>query len=77
MSERTVLECHGTPSDPCSNPELVDKFHLLAGSRLSPDAVSDLARCVDEIATLPVRMLTKPLRIGSTVLRSDRKAVGS
>jgi 2-methylcitrate dehydratase PrpD len=77
MSERTVLECHGTPSDPSSNPELVDKFHLLAGSRLPHDAVSDLARRVDEIATLPVRTLTKPLRIGSTILRSDRKAAGS
>ncbi|MDB5518674.1 MAG: MmgE/PrpD family protein, partial [Tardiphaga sp.] len=77
ISERTVLECHGTPSDPCSNSELVDKFHLLAGSRLPPDAVSDLARRVDEIATLPVRTLTKPLRVGSTILRSDRKAAGS
>jgi 2-methylcitrate dehydratase PrpD len=77
VSERTVLECHGTPSDPCSNEELVDKFQLLAGSRLPPNAVSDLARRVDEVATLPVRTLTKPLRIGSTVLRSDRKAAGS
>jgi hypothetical protein len=50
---------------------------LLAGSRLPPEAVSDLARRVDEIAALPVRMLTKSLRIGSAVLRSDRKAVGS
>src|ERR1700728_4038080 len=29
--ERTVLDCHGTPSDPCSREEQVDKFRLLAG----------------------------------------------
>jgi 2-methylcitrate dehydratase PrpD len=76
-SERTVLECHGTPSDPCGTQELVDKFSLLAGSRLPPDAVSDLARRVDDVAASPVRALTRPLRIGNAVLRSDRKAADS
>lgn len=76
-SERTILECHGTPSDPCGSQELVDKFHLLAGSRLPPDVASDLARRVDGVAASPVRALTRPLRIGNAVLRSDRKAADS
>ena len=50
---------------------------MLAGSRLPPDVASDLARRVDEVATLPVRALTMPLRFGGAVLRSDRKAAGS
>jgi 2-methylcitrate dehydratase PrpD len=77
VSQRTVLECHGTPSDPCSDRELADKFQLLAGSRLPPDAASDLAARVAGVETLPVRALTKPLRFGSAVLLSDRKAAGS
>src|ERR1700722_2431280 len=64
VSERTVLECHGTPSDPCSNQEQLDKFRLLAGTRMSAAGVTDLARLVDMVATLPVRTLTSPLRIG-------------
>jgi 2-methylcitrate dehydratase PrpD len=62
-SERTVLECRGTPSDPCSRQELTDKFHLLAGSRLSADAVSTLAAMIPRAADLAsVRELTRLLR---------------
>jgi 2-methylcitrate dehydratase PrpD len=72
--ERMVLDCHGTPSDPCSGQEQLDKFRLLAGSRLSVDAVSELARLVDTVATLPsVRDLTSPLRAGPAALIYDRK----
>ena len=73
VSERTVLECHGTPSDPCSNQEQLDKFRLLAGTRMSAAGVTDLARLVDMVATLPVRTLTSPLRIGSATEQSQRK----
>ena len=45
--ERTVLDCHGTPSDPCSGQEQVDKFRLLASTRLRPDAVTELAQLVE------------------------------
>jgi 2-methylcitrate dehydratase PrpD len=65
VCERTVLECHGTPSDPCNSQERLDKFRLLAGARMSADAVADLANLVDTVTTLPVRMLTNPLRIGT------------
>jgi 2-methylcitrate dehydratase PrpD len=72
--ERMVLDCHGTPSDPCSGQEQLDKFRLLAGTRLSVDAVSELARLVDTVATLPsVRDLTSPLRAGPAALIYDRK----
>lgn len=77
VAERTVLECHGTPSDPCSDRELVDKFHLLAGSRLPPAAASELAHRIDGVRELPVRALTKPLRIGPDVPHSGRRAAGS
>jgi hypothetical protein len=73
VSERTVLECKGTPSDPCSNQEQLDKFRLLAGTRMSAAGVTDLARLVDTVATLPVRALTHPLRIGSAAEQAQRK----
>jgi 2-methylcitrate dehydratase PrpD len=73
VSERTVLECHGTPSDPCSSQEQLDKFRLLAGTRMSAAAVADLAKLVDAVTTLPVRMLTNPLRIGSAPRQTRRK----
>jgi 2-methylcitrate dehydratase PrpD len=73
VSERTVLECHGTPSDPCSNQEQLDKFRLLAGTRLSAAAVKELARLIDTVATLPVRVLTGPLRFGGEIPRARRK----
>ncbi len=73
VSERTVLECHGTPSDPCSAQEQLDKFRLLAGARMSAAAVADLAKLVDTVTTLPVRMLTNPLRIGGAAPQTRRK----
>jgi 2-methylcitrate dehydratase PrpD len=73
VSERTVLECHGTPSDPCSNEEQVDKFRLLAGARISAAAVTELARLVDTVATISVRALTNPLRIGGATEQAQRK----
>jgi len=74
VRERTVLDCHGTPSDPCSHQEQVDKFRLLAGSRLPADAVSDLARLVNTVTSLSsVRELTSPLRAGEAALLYQRK----
>lgn len=73
VSERMVLECHGTPSDPCSKQEQLDKFRLLAGTRLSAAAVAELARLIDTVATLPVRELTGPLRIGGETRLAPRK----
>jgi len=63
FSQRTVLECRGTPSDPCSREELTDKFRLLAGSRLSADAASALAVLIARAADLSsVHELTRLLR---------------
>ena len=56
------MECHGTPADPCSDAEQLDKFRLLAGARLPAEAVSDLARLVNIVASRSVRELTGPLR---------------
>jgi 2-methylcitrate dehydratase PrpD len=61
-AERTVLECHGTPVDPCTAQERLAKFRLLAASRLPADAVSSLASHVDRVTTAPVRALTHFLR---------------
>lgn len=75
VAERTVLECHGTPADPCSREEQIDKFRLLAGARLPPDAVSELARLVDTVTGLAsVRELTAPLRAGAPVLHYARQS---
>jgi 2-methylcitrate dehydratase PrpD len=73
VSERLVLECHGTPSDPCSSQEQLDKFRLLAGTGLSAAAVTDLARLVDSVTTVSVRALTNPLRIGGAAGQAQRK----
>jgi 2-methylcitrate dehydratase PrpD len=71
-SERSVMECHGTPADPCSGAEQLDKFRLLAGTRLPADAVADLARLVNIVASRSVRELTNPLRGGSPGLQAKR-----
>jgi 2-methylcitrate dehydratase PrpD len=73
VSERLVLECHGTPSDPCSKQEQLDKFRLLAGTRLSAAAIADLAGLVDTVATVPVRALTNPLRFSGATGQEQRK----
>ena len=74
-AERTVLECRGTPSDPCSRDELTGKFRLLAGSRLSPDAVSQLADKIASVAALPsVRDLTRLLRPRADVFAARKTA---
>jgi 2-methylcitrate dehydratase PrpD len=73
VSERMVLDCHGTPSDPCGSGEQLDKFRLLAGTRLSADAASDLANLVASVTTMRVRALTGPLRDVSAGLHPKRK----
>ena len=74
-SERTVLECRGTPSDPCSREELTDKFRLLAGSRLPADAVSALADLIPRAAELAsVRELTRLLRPQPDVIPTRKTA---
>jgi 2-methylcitrate dehydratase PrpD len=61
--ERTVMECHGTPADPCTEQEHFDKFRWLAGSVLPASAISELTRLIDAMLTLAsVRDLTAPLR---------------
>lgn len=72
--ERSVLECHGTPADPCSDAELTDKFRRLAGTRLPPRAVSDLAALVDDIADLRCAPdLMKPFHTAESFTRFDRR----
>lgn len=63
VQERTVMECHGTPADPCSEQEHRDKFGWLAGTVLPASAVGELARLIEATPTLAsVRELMAPLR---------------
>lgn len=72
---RMALDCHGTPADPCSRQEHVDKFRRLAGSRLPVNAVSELAGLVEAATTLSsVRELTRPLRAAAAPSRKSTKA---
>jgi len=72
VRERAVMECHGTPADPCSNQEHVDKFGWLAGGVLPANTVSELARLIDATPTLAnARDLTAPLR--STVISAGER----
>jgi 2-methylcitrate dehydratase PrpD len=72
-TERTVLECHGTPVDPCTGEERLAKFRLLAASRLPADAVSGLASQVDKVTRSPVRALTRFLRDNGVASRPERQ----
>jgi 2-methylcitrate dehydratase PrpD len=63
LQRRMVMECHGTPADPCTEQEHLDKFRWLAGGVLPASAVGELVRLIDAIPTLAnVRDLTAPLR---------------
>lgn len=61
--ERTVMECRGTPADPCTEQEHLDKFRWLSGTILSAGGVKKLVQLIEAAPTLAsVRDLTEPLR---------------
>lgn len=63
VSERTVMECHGTPADPCTPQEHLDKFHGLAGTAMPKSVMNELAERIKSVSDLAsVRELTAPLR---------------
>ncbi|MGV6874758.1 MmgE/PrpD family protein [Pseudochelatococcus sp. B33] len=65
--EGMVLDCHGTPADPCSEAESADKFRLLTRGRLSVPQAEALTRRVRTLADLPsVRLLTQALSEADT-----------
>ena len=73
--QRTAMECHGTPADPCSRDEHLLKFRTLAASVLDDGTVSELARLIDATPTLAsVRHLTAPLR-GNVTPAGERHKV--
>jgi hypothetical protein len=57
------MECHGTPADPCTRQEHLEKFRWLAGTVLPAGAIAELARLIEAAPTLAsVRDLAAPLR---------------
>ncbi|MBB3237173.1 MmgE/PrpD family protein [Phyllobacterium endophyticum] len=59
-SEGMVLDCHGTPADPCTEEESRTKFKLLTRGRLADDQAELLTERVWTLAALPsVRLLTE------------------
>lgn len=60
--EGIVLDCHGTPADPCTQEESRAKFKLLTSRRISAEKADALAECVRMAASLPsIRALTQTL----------------
>ncbi|MER2635255.1 MAG: MmgE/PrpD family protein, partial [Rhizobiaceae bacterium] len=60
--EGLVLDCHGTPEDPCTEDESRAKFRLLTRGRLSDDKAGALTEAVANLAALAsVRQLTDNL----------------
>lgn len=60
---KSVLECHGTPADPCGEDELRAKFASLARKRLPDEQVRRIEVCVNDIQHLrSVHELTSLLR---------------
>jgi 2-methylcitrate dehydratase PrpD len=51
--EGVVMECHGTPADPCSAAERRDKFLLLATKRASAAQAGEIADSVETMAEAP------------------------
>jgi 2-methylcitrate dehydratase PrpD len=75
VHERTAMECHGTPADPCTRQEHLDKFRWLAGTVVPAAAVNELARLIDATPTLAsVRELTAPLHSAATPPGERQKA---
>jgi 2-methylcitrate dehydratase PrpD len=75
VHESMVLDCHGTPDDPCSRQEHLEKFRWLAGSRLPAGAIAELVRLIDTAPTLAsARDLTAPLRGGIAQSREKQTA---
>jgi 2-methylcitrate dehydratase PrpD len=60
--QSAVMDCHGTPSDPCSAAERRDKFMLLATKGASAGQAGEIAQAVDTLADAPsVGRLTSAL----------------
>ncbi|WP_051661047.1 MmgE/PrpD family protein [Bosea sp. 117] len=60
--EGMVLDCHGTPADPCTQEESRAKFRLLTSRRLPTEKVDTLVENVRMAASLPsIRTLTQTL----------------
>jgi 2-methylcitrate dehydratase PrpD len=60
--EGLVLDCHGTPEDPCTQEESRAKFRLLTKGKLSGDKARALTESVANLAGLAsVRQLTENL----------------
>jgi len=60
--EGIVLDCHGTPRDPCTQEESRAKFRLLTSRRLSAEKADALVESVGMAASLPsIRTLTRTL----------------
>jgi 2-methylcitrate dehydratase PrpD len=75
VHERSVLDCHGTPADPCSRQEHLEKFRGLAAARLSAAATADLEGLVDSVTSLTsVRAMTGPLRVTGANAGKRRQA---
>jgi 2-methylcitrate dehydratase PrpD len=75
VHERTVMECHGTPADPCTRQEHLDKFRWLAGTVLPANAITELARLIDATPALAnVCDLTAPQRSAATPPGERQKA---
>jgi 2-methylcitrate dehydratase PrpD len=63
--ERTVVDPHGTPADPCSFEEVAAKFAKLAAPAKEPEAVERISRAARDLASAPdVTALSRALREG-------------
>lgn len=52
VRQNRVMECHGTPADPCTPEELASKFALLAARQVGPERAGRIAATVKGIADL-------------------------
>jgi 2-methylcitrate dehydratase PrpD len=67
-----VMDCHGTPADPCDEQELRNKFSLLAGKTLPVAQTLAIAECLEDLdEDSPVKRLTQNLISAFDAKRQD------
>lgn len=64
--QKTVIDAHGTPADPCTAAEIEKKFRLLAGAVKTPRSVDRIVQAVREVQSAPtLEDLSRELRTGN------------
>ena len=72
--QKTVIDAHGTPPDPCTAAEIENKFRMLAGAVKTPDALERIIEAVHNLhEAASIEKLSHVLRTGNLAAGNDGK----